>query len=317
MKNKPADIPYGGLDEKRIKSAKPKFHEEHLEMFREFVLERYRIHIRKDVEKKPFPWTENPVLKEYKFTNVRREHDRTTKHLLSAIKLHKDSSYNDKLMNIVLYRLFNKMETFDRIGWVRWSRFDEGGIRERLLATPKDVRIYTDAFMTSGMMREMNKQFPNEKFTPMNILNVLNRDKFKLVKGIKGAETPSEVIEALTDIPGISSFLAYQIFVDFTYLPEFPWSENEFVLSGPGCSRGLSNLFKDKGGLTDEELLFWLRDNCPFTQEELDEVMTDLPKRERRMNVMSLENCMCELSKYVKTKEGTGKPRNKYKRKEI
>jgi hypothetical protein len=64
--------------------------------------------------------------------------------------------------------------------------------------------------------------------------------------------------------------------------------------------------------LTFDELLFWLRDNCPITREECMELMVDLPEEDRYMNLMSLENCMCELSKYIRAVEGTGRPKNIY-----
>lgn len=313
MRNKPADILYGGLDPERIKSAKPQFHPEHLEMFREFVLERYAIHVKKDVLNQPAPWTENPILKEFKFTNVRREHDKTTKHLLSALEANKGSSYNDKLMNIIMYRLFNKMETFDLIGWIDWGKYDDDKVKSALMKAPDGYIYFTNAFYTTGMRQGMNRQYPEEEFKPINIPRVLNRDKLKLVKAIKKATKPMDVMDALKQLDGVGDFLAYQIFVDFTYLEEFPWSENEFVVCGPGCTWGLSELFSDHGGLTYDELLFWLRDNCPFTQEELDSLMIDLPEYDRNMNIMSLENCMCELSKYVRAKEGTGRPKNKYR----
>ena len=79
------------------------------------------------------------------------------------------------------------------------------------------------------------------------------------------------------------------------------------------------------------ECMFWLRDainNYPislFSADDLSEfddgfpvyepmrLFSDLPKYDRKMNVMSIENCMCELSKYIKAVNGTGRPRNKYK----
>ena len=313
MKNKPADIPYGGLDAERIKTAKPQFHKEHLEMFREFVIGRYHIHVLKDVKKQPAPWTDNPILRDFKFTNVRREHDRTTKHLLNLLKENETARYSDKLMNIIMYRLYNKMETIDLIGWVDWGKFDEEVIRTRLMSAPKDFVYFTNAFYTTGMRQGMNRQYPDEEFKPINIPKVLNKYKFKLVTAIKRAKTPMEVMDAVKQLDGVGDFLGYQMFVDFTYLPEFPWSENEFVVSGPGCVSGLTELFADRGGLSFDELLFWLRDNCPFSQEELNTLMVDLPEDDRKMNIMSLENCMCELSKYIRAKEGTGRPKNKYK----
>ena len=42
-------------------------------------------------------------------------------------------------------------------------------------------------------------------------------------------------------------------------------------------------------------------------------MFSDLPEGERTINVMSLENCFCEISKYLKAHYGTGRPRVKYR----
>jgi hypothetical protein len=112
--------------------------------------------------------------------------------------------------------------------------------------------------------------------------------------------------------------MAYQIFVDFTYIPEFKFTENEFTISGPGCSRGIHTLFSETGGLTDDELIFWVRNNMERICEEngiemnFYELFSDLPEEQRYWNVMSIENCFCEYSKYHRAHSGTGRPRVKY-----
>ena len=99
-----------------------------------------------------------------------------------------------------------------------------------------------------------------------------------------------------------------------TYIKEFPFSENEFVVAGPGCKKGLDYIFKDYDGMTSEEALFWLRDNIDFVFSwDPKALFSDLPEHDRCLNIMSLENCMCELAKYIRTIEGTGRPRVKYK----
>ena len=76
--------------------------------------------------------------------------------------------------------------------------------------------------------------------------------------------------------------------------------------------------------MSAEELIFWLRDNWEALNQYNTQkgnkhtvnpkiLMEDLPEDDRRMNVMSLENCMCEFSKYYKTKNGIGRPRQKYR----
>lgn len=312
MRNKPADIPYGGLDAKKIQSAKPVFHPEHLKMFKEFVVDRYLVHLNKDYYQQPKPWTNNPILQNYKFTNVRREHDKTTIYLLNMLAEHEDDSLANKAMNIILYRLFNKIETSQLIGWVDFDEYDDELMRAKLGNAPAGFNYFTNAFYTVGMRQAFKRQYPEEAFEPIILPRVCSDLYEEIPYCVFRSATPQEVINSLKQIDGVGNFLAYQIFVDLTYLEEFLWSENEFTVSGPGCMKGLSELFVDRGGLTYDELLFWLRDNCPITPETCQELMVDLPEWDRRMNIMSLENCMCELSKYVRAAEGRGGPKNKY-----
>jgi len=48
-------------------------------------------------------------------------------------------------------------------------------------------------------------------------------------------------------------------------------------------------------------------------ETDLETLFDHLPKHDRCLNVMMLENSMCELQKQTKAKRGTGRPRNKYK----
>lgn len=314
MRNKPADIPYGGLDVNKIRNAKPVFNPEVLDIFKYYVAERYRMHILKDVKGKPFPWTEDRILSRYRFTNVRREQDKNTKYLLNMMQAHGNRLTYNMFCNILLFRLFNKIETMECLGgWVDFDHYRHLLVRAQLQDVPKGYIYFTNAYLSSGMKKEFNKYFPEQPMRVMNIPNVVDRFGLDMFLDICEAQHPQDVIDALKRVNGINDFLAYQVFVDLTYLPDFPWSENEFVVSGPGCELGLDYLFDDKGGLTYNELLFWLRDNCPITREWCMEHMTDIPKYDRYMNVMSLENCMCELGKYMKTHLGVGRPRSRYK----
>jgi hypothetical protein len=58
-------------------------------MFLYWIVERYKIHLKKDIKKLDPPWTNDPILQTYSFTNVRRLHDRVTKFVLKHI------CYND------------------------------------------------------------------------------------------------------------------------------------------------------------------------------------------------------------------------------
>lgn len=327
MKNKPADTLYCGVNKKRIKKAQPVLNERNLLYLYNFIKRRYVIHLRKDVLKKDPPWTADQVLRDFRFTNIRREHDKESKWVIEHITSNPELSYEDKLLNVILFRLYNKHETAELISmpfkfsetpdwnpeWYR-SLFEAA-----LVEDPKRV-FFTAAFHTVGMKNTL-KKVTGESYAPMRILKfikiLINEG---LVDDIKACTNQQEVYQTLTDYNGIGRFLAYQFYVDMTYIAEFPFSENEFTVAGPGCVMGLNYLFEDRDGMSYEECLFWLRDNLDrlFVEElgkdwDAKRVFWDLPEEDRCFNVMSLENCFCELSKYIRAKDGTGRPRKRYK----
>lgn len=328
MRSKPADVPYCGVRKNKIENAKPSLDHTNLLHLYNFIVLRYRIHLRKDVMKKPRPWTKDPVLQEFRFTNVRREHDRETIWLMNNITGNPKVTYEDKLLNCILFRLFNKHETSELIS--QPIHFSKKYIPEayralfeaRLVEDPQYI-FFTGAFITGGMKRALKWYLPkgtSEDSMPMRVMKFMEYLKADgVVNKIKACKDQKAVYDLLRGYLGIGDFLAYQMFVDMTYIEEFPFSENEFTAAGPGCKMGLNFLFTDRDGMSYEECLFWLRENLGdlFVNEldkdwDPDKLFRDLPEYDRCFNVMSLENCFCELSKYIRAKTGTGRPRKKY-----
>ena len=332
MKHKISDRYYNGVRENKILKAEPVLNEENMAHLYTFITERYKIHIRKDVKKTNPPYTHNTILNDFRFTNVRREHDRESLWLINNIAQNDFLSYRNKVMNIILFRLFNKSSTLELIGAPLDFRDYNPEIYRKILTNksiddPKYV-FFTSAFITGGMKRALKWYLPGGEdsmtMRVMRFMEYLNKDK--VFQKIKACESQKEVFELMRSYMGIGDFLAYQIFVDFTYIDKFKFSENEFSVAGPGCKRGIDYMFDDRDGMTYDEALFWLRDNIDemFMGLEANDkingtwnpraLFKDLPEEDRYMNVMSLENCMCEISKYIRAVDGTGRPRNRYRR---
>lgn len=328
MQHKPNDIFYLGCRAEKVRTATPSVSVENFTHLHRWITDRYAVHIRKDVQGLPAPWTDNPIIREYRFTNVRREHDKETRWVIENI-CNREMSLTNKWMNLILFRMINKSETcrnfmpinFESVDWVKIVDYVEN--------VPEDYVMFTNAFKTSGVKGAAAKTLGHisafkdrEKGVPplISVIQYCKKlyDEGELLARIRNANTAQEFFEALSGVYGIGYFLAYQIFVDYTYCPESPWSENEFVVAGPGARRGLDLVFADKDGMTYEECLFWLRDNwltiCKWLNLPWnpDEIFTDLFPEDRHMNVMSLQNCHCEISKYIRAVNGTGHPRNKY-----
>ena len=328
MRNKPNDIAYLGCRADKIKSAQPSVSVENFTHLHRWVTDRYAVHIKKDIQRLPAPWTDNGIIREFRFTNVRREHDKETKWVIENI-CKADLTPANKWMNLILFRVINKSETCRHFMPIDFDRVNWNGIYDYIQSVPEGYVMFTNAFETSGVKGASAKALgvvsahkDKEKGIPplVAVIGYCKKlyDEEGLIYSIGQSTTAQDIFNALQQVPGIGYFLAYQIFVDSTYCPESLFSENEFVVAGPGARRGLDLVFEDRDGMTYEESLFWLRDNwvsicgwlnLPWNPNE---IFVDLEPEDRYMNVMSLQNCHCEISKYIRAVNGTGRPRNKY-----
>lgn len=352
VQTKERDVKYCGVRKDVVQLAEPRLNAGNTAHLMRFISERYRIHVRKDILKKPRPWTENPVLQQYKFTNVFREDDRVSRAVIELVSHNDGLSFEEKVLNTFLLRSWNNPDTFTDFGGPFRAKEIYRGLelKERvrpiyynLLLRDPDRKWWSSAYNQGGTKyawkfpdgegfsrapsEEQGRKYEDyEPDIPLRVFHIGPWLKErKVFRRIVKAESQKQAYEIIREIRGFAEFLAYQVFVDLTYIPEFPFSENEFVIAGPGCKRGLDLVFDDYNGMTHEEALFWLRDNLDTCFEELHSSGADVPKwnperlfkhrepYDRCINIMSLENCFCELSKYVKAVNGTGRPRNTYK----
>lgn len=378
MKDKQSDIHYCGVREDKIKSADPVLSPFHRQLSYDWMSERYKIHVRKDVQRLPSPWTENEILRQVKFCNVRREHDRQSLNLINNIVNNDALSMSDKMFNCVLFRMFNLWdpiqvalegamtisdfakinldETRQRLqkfesegGKIFTNAFNTGGLKQ-CLAFPELVVNHKEQRFGGMMVKVFEKDGPMkffvgemdykeakklaesnpdvveiegwEPYMPMRVIRSLKAFVNKhphYFDRLKEFSRPDSVYQAMyDDIEGLGPFLAYQIWVDFTYIPDYPFSENHFTIAGPGCRAGIDLMFLDKDGMTHEECIFWLRDNQDAVYKqygyERDAFWSAEEPYDRCMNVMQLENMFCELSKYTRCVEAVmrgEKPRGK------
>lgn len=373
MKDKALDVPYCGVREEKIKSAKPVLSPTHTRLSYEWMRDRYQIHVKKDVQRLPAPWTDNPILRQVKFCNVRREHDRQSLNLINNIAKNDALGMADKMFNCVLFRMFNLWDPIQAIGGAmtikEFAEINLDATRERLQKFEADGgKVFTNAFNTGGLKQclafpELVVNHKEQRFGGM-MVNLICKDgstqnmDYKEAKAIAEAEpdfytiegwepympmrvirslkafvnkypnyfhdllrlgTPLEVYQRMyDDIEGLGPFLAYQIWVDFTYIPEYPFSENHFTVAGPGCRAGIDLMFQDKDGMTHEECIFWLRDNQDAVYGPLgynrEEFWSAEEPWDRHLNIMAGENMFCELQKYTRCVEAIHqgkKPRGK------
>ena len=77
-----------------------------------FAVKRQEIFFNR-MEDKVFLWTDDEILKTYKFTNAYRASDRVSQYLIKNV-IYSEGKYTteDKCFRILLFKLFNKIETW-------------------------------------------------------------------------------------------------------------------------------------------------------------------------------------------------------------
>ena len=262
----PADYAGGGLV-KRPPVPRPRIYD----LYWYFASERQRMFARR-VAGDPGPWTDDPILREFKFCNVFRAADRVSQYMIRDVCYHDEPCTDeDRLFQIVAFRTFSKTATWrtarDFLG--RYPVLDDladGALPSALdHARTSNGGLYTGAFIlcaTDAYGQSAKHRNHVELFRHMFLHDQL---------GAKLLETKSlrEVYELLHGYPLMGDFMSYQTTIDLNYSALLDFSENEFTQAGPGALRGIKKCFEDLGDYTPAEIVLWMT-------ERQDEEFADL-----------------------------------------
>jgi hypothetical protein len=266
------------------------------ESYWRFAAERHRVYEQR-LQGRPAPWTSDRVLSAYRFTNVFRAADRVSQFLIREVIYQGDQAVDELVFRILLFKLFNKIETWQLLssefGKLSLSTFDVERA-DRLLgdARARGQRIYSNAYIVPPIAGSDG---------------VKHRGHLRLIAamiddGLPGRIRDSSALESvyllLRSYPGIGNFLAYQFAVDINYSDVTEHDEDEFVMAGPGALDGISKVFPGADlrqaariirRMTDEQE-DWLR-HYGLSFDGL---------FGRRLHLIDIQNLFCEISKYAR-----------------
>lgn len=285
--------------------------QESLDLFWQFVAERQNIWHRKEVLKHPYPWTDDPILQKYKFTNVYRILDTGTRYVLEKIITDERKKNPEELFfNLIVYRCFNRIETYDFIGYQSLEGWDYQKLQEQLDEyRRRGGTIFTSAFMVTAAFFAGKIPVKHHKYC--RALGMIADDAIGLFQACTNAYSMQKCHERLTSYHGIGDFLAYQIMLDAMYAKILPFDEDDWCIAGVGSRRGLGYVW---GSLSEEqelEAFRWTRDNQKAEFERLNLDFKFLDGKE--ISLSNIQNCYCEFSKYYKALNGLGRPRVLYR----
>lgn len=271
-----------------------------------WVREREDIRKRKDCGQPPSVWTSDPILQTYRFCNVRREDDRVTVWVRENIrKPYKDHQY--LWLMLCIARQINWPATLQQlISMGAWPDFDfKPGEMTAVLNNWKMAgqKVYTGAYMISAPAQ---KGADKQAYIAENVIGDLWRRRDVFEKHFSGVPSLRRTHELIMRSNGWGNFMAYQAVVDmrFTHLLQHAGDALTWAAAGPGTLRGLNRLHGR--GLN----LIIPQDQALREMRAIYEVVES--ETGVKMDFSDVPNILCETDKYLRVKNGEGKPRALY-----
>ncbi len=259
--------------------------------------ERQRVFLRR-VGGEPPPWTEDAILRRYKFTNAYRASDRVSQFLIRDVIYGADHDPDDTLLRIVFFRLFSKIETWRALERVL-GPVTRRSLRGELLGRELDRLQAAGPIYTSAFILCANKAFGFERKHQNHV--ALIRAMFRrraLPRAIARARSLADVYEALRAYPLLGRFMAYQLAIDINYSELVDFSEDDFTVPGPGAERGIRKIFPGARRPEMPRIIAWMTES---QEEEAARLGIELPTLfGRRLHAIDCQNLFCELDKYAR-----------------
>ncbi len=266
------------------------------ESYWRFAAERHRVYERR-LRGLPAPWTSDPVLSVYRFTNVFRAADRVSQFLIRDVIYQSDRAVDELVFRVLLFKVFNKIETWrllrDEFGEPSLSTFDVAAA-DRLLADARarGQRIYSNAYIVPPIAGSDGVKHRGH----LRLIATMIEDE--LPARIRESATMQDVYLLLRAYPGIGNFLAYQFAVDINYSDVTNHDEDEFVMAGPGALDGISKVFPGADLRQAARIIRCMTDEQEDWLSHYGLSFGGLFGR--RLHLIDIQNLFCEISKYAR-----------------
>lgn len=281
--------------------------------FWEFVVERHRITVRRK-KGMPKPWTDDPILRDFKFTNIFREEDRHTVVLREAFRGNKKLARlepGEFVFNVILWRWFNWIPTWDVFkrlsppdGFFR--RWEPARVAKALHArTEAGFSVWTNAYLVRGVWGQSKIDSAVQALTP------IWKERVRLALELRESASLEWATQRLQQFFLVGPFNAYEFVTDLRHTPILEHATDILTWAnpGPGAYRGLRRIWPTPVN----------------TREKRIDAMRDLLVRQRAgqitvpniellppMEMRDIEHSLCEFDKYWRVKSGDGKTRCLY-----
>lgn len=268
------------------------------------------------------PFTDDPILREFRFCNIFREDDVTTAQLRSIIR-EPLREFPQVLFAVVLFRWFNRQSTAYQLykddGLDLFSQFNPTRMRQILRPIyDRGEPITTGSYIIktpNGMDKLEGLLWCLEQFDTQRAECCEGRRLTWPEFAHHAISTPDMTLQEahhwLMQFPFMGPFMSYEVVTDLrhTALLDGAPDINSWANAGPGAIRGLNRIYGRplKSGLRQSQA-------CVEMQEllQLSRLWTNWPWPKRPWELREVEHTLCEFDKYERVRNGEGTPRQRY-----
>lgn len=245
------------------------------------------------------PWTNDPILKAYRFTNAYRAADRVSQYLIREVIHGKDHdpSAEEVVFRTLLFKLFNKIETWEvltsQLGTIHTTEFDPDRYGNVLTKIIKNGgKIYSGAYIMPPV--RLSDTTGVKHVGHLALLQLML--KHNIAERLASSGSLSEMFAIMTSYPSIGPFLGFQLAIDINYSDLVMHDEAEFVVAGPGALDGISKCFENASDYVPSDIIEFVQNRQDLEFERLGLTFRRLGNRP--LQLIDCQNLFCEISKY-------------------
>jgi hypothetical protein len=280
--------------------------EKNIEAFFRFMEKRERLRLVKESGAK-WPWSDDPILNTYKFTNVKRENDRTTRWMRenwTSPNSHKPAG--EIIYNCALFRYFGTTHFAAAIGWQ-----EENNPEKIISAAAQRKAMGLPVFTGAYIIPTLGLRGPKHEVVARQILGPIWENRHRLAEIAKTTRRWRDFLESLSGLPGFggTGFMAKEVGQDLIHTPVLRdvVDRDSWCPAGPGAQRGLNRIHGRPVGKSVSQNLA-LKEMCDIFKQAKDLLQPFMPALE----LHDIQFQLCEFDKYERTRLGEGKPKSRY-----
>jgi hypothetical protein len=260
----------------------------------------------------PRPYTQDPIISQFRFCNMQREHDKVTKWIAENWRLPLAQLDDENIWFwMLLARLVNVPETLACLtDMVMSGVWDEElfmqTMRNRLDSGDK---AWSAAYIVSTNGYALDKEVYVGKF----VLTPAWERRLDFCPLLDEPMNLSLFCDKLRTLNGVSGFMAGQVIADAKYadpvlMQALDW--HTFAVSGPGSRRGLNRVMDNNKDARWKEKKWY--DVLQALRIETNDCLAMSFDCKHQYHAQDIQNCLCEFDKYERVRLGEGTPRQRY-----